>query len=214
MGLNIFKFFTPQDRKFFPLFERAAENLVQTSNKLNQMLNESDSAKRIEIIREIERLEHIGDQITHETFNELSANFITPFDREDIHTLVTSLDDIIDYIHGAAKRIELYNLDTITPAMIKLGELIQRCVDEIYLGIVELKNLKNKQKIKEVNININAIENHADDIFDNAIARLFEEEKDAVKIIKIKEILSALETATDKCEDVANVFSTIFIKNA
>ncbi|MEW6468226.1 MAG: DUF47 family protein [Bacteroidota bacterium] len=209
---GILEMFVPQDRKFFPLFERASENLRNISKVLVEMVNSSSPEKRKELIKEIERLEHVGDGVTHEIFNELSSNFITPFDREDIHSLVSSLDDIVDFIHGSAKRMELYKITEVTPAMTKLAELIQQGAEELHHAVLGLKDIKKSGRIKEACVKINSIENHADDIFDMTIAKLFEEEKDAVKIIKTKEILSALETATDKCEDAANAISSIVIK--
>ncbi len=209
---SLLQFFVPQDKKFFPLFERASGNLLAISKVLVDMVNAPTPEKRKELIKEIERLEHVGDSVTHEIFNELSANFITPFDREDIHTLVSSLDDIVDYIHGSAKRIELYKVTEMTPSMSKLAELILQGSKELNEAVCGLKDLKNSGRIKEACVKINSIENHADDVFDMTIAALFEEEKDAVKIIKLKEILSALETATDKCEDAANSISSILIK--
>lgn len=214
MSLNIFQYFTPKDKNFFPLFERAASNLLATSNVLVELVNTTNLEKRRELFKEIEKLEHVGDSITHETFHELSANFITPFDREDIHALVTAIDDIVDYVHGSTKRIELYKIETMTPAIIKLAELIQKSAEEINTAVKELRNLKNISKIKEATVRINSIENHADDIFDNAIAKLFEEEKNAVEVIKLKDVLSALETATDKAEDAADVINSILVKNA
>ncbi len=214
MGLNIFEYFTPKDKKFFPLFEKAAANATATSKVLVELVNTASLEKRKELFREIERLEHVGDNITHETFNELSATFITPFDREDINNLVSAVDDIVDYIHGASKRMELYKVEEMTPAIIKLSELILKGAEELEVAIDELRNLKNISKIKEATVRINSIENHADDIFDMAIAKLFEEEKNAVEVIKMKDVLSMLETATDKCETAANVINTILIKNA
>jgi predicted phosphate transport protein (TIGR00153 family) len=214
MSLNIFQYFTPKDRNFFPLFQKAAANATATSKVLVELVNATNSDRRRELVREIERLEHVGDNITHETFSELSSNFITPFDREDIHSLVASIDDIVDFIHGASKRMELYKVENMTPAIIKLSELILKGTEELEIAISELKDLKNVTKIKEATVRINSIENHADDIFDIAIAKLFEEEKNAVEVIKMKDVLSMLETATDKCEDAANVINTILIKNA
>jgi predicted phosphate transport protein (TIGR00153 family) len=214
MNLNIFHFFQPKDRKFFPLFERSAANVTATSKMLVELVSTSSLERRREIFREIERLEHVGDEITHETFHELSKNFITPFDREDIHDLVTAIDDIVDFIHGASKRIELYKVESMTPAIIKLAELIQQSSEELQNAVSELKNMRNISRIKESCVRINSIENHADDIFDMAIAKLFEEEKNAVEVIKMKDLLSILEIATDKCEDAANVISTILVKNA
>jgi predicted phosphate transport protein (TIGR00153 family) len=174
----------------------------------------SDPVKRIEMIRLIEKLEHKGDEITHTIFSELATTFITPFDREDIQYLASGLDDIIDYIHGSAKRIELYKIDPIHPSMVKLAELIQQCAKELNEAVGSLRSMRNMTKIRESLVKVNSIENHADDLFDNAVARLFEDEKNAVEIIKIKEVLSALETATDKCEDVANTIETIILKQA
>jgi predicted phosphate transport protein (TIGR00153 family) len=211
---NFIQFFIPQDRKFFPLFEKASGNLFQISKVLVEMVNSSAPEKRRELIKEIERLEHVGDNVTHEIFSELSTNFITPFDREDIHALVSSLDDIVDYIHGSAKRMDLYKISEIHPSVSKLAELVLQGAQELNVAVIALRKRKNLNLIKEACVKINSIENHADDVFDMTIANLFEEEKDAVKIIKMKEILSALETATDKCEDAANVLESILVKNA
>lgn len=211
---NFIQFFIPQDRKFFPLFEKASGNLFQISKVLVDMVNTSNPEKRKELIKEIERLEHVGDNVAHEIFSELSTNFITPFDREDIHALISSLDDIVDYIHGSAKRMDLYKITEINPSVSKLAELVLQGAQEINVAVIALRKRKNLNLIKEACVKINSIENHADDVFDMTIANLFEEEKDAVKIIKMKEILSALETATDKCEDAANVLESILVKNA
>lgn len=214
MSLNIFHYFQPKNRIFFGLFEKATTNLTNISDALVAFMGTTDPAKKVELIREIERLEHVGDDVTHETFKELSANFITPFDREDIHALISALDDIADYVHGATKRIELYKVENLTPAMYKLAELIQSSVKELNVAVFELKNMRNVGAIREACVRVNSIENHADDIFDMAIADLFENEKNAIEVIKQKEVLQALETATDKCEDATNVIQSIIIKNA
>ena len=211
---SIFQYFVPKDRKFYPLFEQASSNLVAISKLLYEMMTTTSREKRTSLIRQIEKLEHTGDEITHQIFNEVSRTFITPFDREDIQHLASGLDDIIDYIHGSAKRIELYKVETIHPSMIKLSELILQCAEELNGAIQSLRSMNNMIKIREALVRVNSIENHADDIFDNAVARLFEEEKNAIEIIKIKEVLSALETATDKCEDVANSLESIIVKNS
>lgn len=209
---NFLQFFVPQDKKFFPLFERASGNLLAISKVLVEAVSTSSSEKRRELIKEIERLEHVGDNVTHEIFNELSSNFITPFDREDIHKLVSSLDDVVDFIHGSAKQIELYKVTEIHPSFVKLAELIHQGSEELHKAVVGLREMKNVNRIREACVRINSIENHADDIFDMTIAQLFEEEKDAIKIIKTKEILYTLEAATDMCEDAANAISSIVIK--
>lgn len=210
---NFLQYLIPKDKKFYLLLEKASGNLVEISHVLVEMVNSSED-KRRELIKQISHLEHVGDDISHEIFHELNATFITPFDREDIHSLTSALDDIVDYIHGSAKRIELYKITNITNDLIQLSELIEKAAKELHGAILELRNMKNVSKIKEACIRINSIENHADDIFDNSIARLFEEEKNAVEIIKIKEVLSSLETATDKCEDAANILESIIVKSS
>jgi len=170
--------------------------------------------KRKEMIREIEHLEHQGDNITHMIFNELSRNFITPFDREDIHALASAIDDVLDFIHGSAKRIELYKVTELSESITLLADCILKGSIELNIAVKNLENMKQIMIIKESCVKINSLENHADDVFNSGIARLFEEEKDPIKIIKIKEILSALETATDKCEDAANTIQTILVKYA
>lgn len=203
---------------------RKTENSIHSLNRLHPTSSlfqnfcmkwwRRHQEKRTSLIRQIEKLEHTGDEITHQIFNEVSRTFITPFDREDIQHLASGLDDIIDYIHGSAKRIELYKVETIHPSMIKLSELILQCAEELNGAIQSLRSMNNMIKIREALVRVNSIENHADDIFDNAVARLFEDEKDAIQIIKIKEVLSALETATDMCEDVANVIESVIVKHA
>ena len=209
---NIFNLLAPKERKFFPMFERASANLVDASKVLVDLVNSPAGEKRSELIRKIEELEHKGDDITHEIFNYLSATFITPFDREDIATLTSAMDDILDFIHGSSKRISLYKIDNLSSEVKKLAELIHSGVEELHKAVNELKNLKNAAIINEACVKINSLENHADDIYNVAIANLFDNEKDAIMIIKLKEVYSALEIATDKCEDAANVIKTILIK--
>lgn len=206
------QFLVPKDKKFFPLFEQASGNLVKTSQILVDLSNTQDPARRKELIHEIEQHEHTGDNITHLIFNELGTNFITPFDREDIHALASAIDDVLDFIHGTAKRLDLYKIEEVNEPVFKLSELVLKGAIELNVAVCQLRNMKDVSLIKEACVKINSIENIADEVFNNSIARLFEEEKDAVKIIKYKEVLAALETATDKCEDAANVIQSIIIK--
>jgi predicted phosphate transport protein (TIGR00153 family) len=216
MSLNsIFQYFVPKDRKvFFPLFEQAAGNLVVMSNVLIEAVNTPDLKKREELYNQIDKLENFGDELTHQIYLELSKNFITPFDREDITTLTNAIDDVADYIQGSVNRMSLYKVEKITPPIIKLAELILAGSLEIDKAIKELSDLKNVRGIADSCIRINNIENQADDVFDRAVADLFLYEKDAVNLIRYKEVLAALETATDMCEDVANILETILVKNA
>lgn len=211
---NFLQFFLPKNNKFFPLFEEATDNLVTTSKKLVELVSLKDFTQRLTIIKEIEDLEHIGDGLSHKVNFELNSNFITPFDREDIHALIVSIDDIVDYVHGAAKRMDLYNVREIPNSFLELAKVNLKASEQLHIAVANLKNLKNRDAIKQACIEINSLENEADDIFDNAVASLFENCTDAIELIKIKEILSAIETATDKCEDAAVILDGILVKNA
>jgi len=199
---------------FFPLFEQAAGNVVVMSRLLVEAVNNTDINERIALYNQIDKLENVGDEITHQVYTELSKNFITPFDREDIASLTGAIDDVADYIQGSVNRMNLYNIETMTPSIQKLSELILQGAVEMEKAIKELKDMNNVRSIADSCIRINSIENQADDVFDRAVADLFLYEKDAITLIKYKEILAALETATDMCEDVANVMETILVKNA
>lgn len=215
MSLNsIFQYFVPQDRKFFPLFEQASGNLIKLGEALVEIVHTEDMERKASLTKIIEDLEHKGDDITHQIFLELSKNFITPFDREDIHALASAIDDIADYIHGSASRLNLYKVTVITDSIKQLAELILKGCIDLNKAVKELKNLKNIRVITDACVRINSMENQADDLFDCAVADLFEYEQDVKMIIKYKEVLTAMETATDKCEDAANVLESILVKHA
>lgn len=210
---NVFSFLVPKDKSFFKLFAQSSDNLVEISKAFSELIS-APYEKRDELIKKISDLEHVGDELTHQIFTELSTNFITPFDREDISYLSSSLDDIVDHIHGSSKRIQAYKIEEIPQSFRKLAEIIEHSAKEIHVAVSNMQNMNNVVRIREAIVRINSLENHADDVFDTAIADLFDNEKDAIKIIKLKEILSSMETATDKCEDVANVIETIIVKNS
>lgn len=215
MSLNsIFQYFVPKDKKFFPLFEQAGSNLIEMSKLLKESVNTLDTEKRKSLAKQLEDLEHVGDNITHQIHLELGRNFITPFDREDIHALASSLDDVADFIHGASNRMHLYKVEKPTEPMIEIADLIVEATEHVAKALLELKDLKNIRNITDSCVRINSVENKADYIFDKAVADLFEYETDAISLIKQKEVLSAMEDATDKCEDVANVLESILVKNA
>ena len=215
MGLNsIFKIFLPKDRVFFQLFENVAEELVKMGNKLKEVVNEPDFDKRGKLIQEIEDMEHVNDDYTHNIFTELGKNFITPFDREDIHYLASSLDDICDYIYASAKKINFYKVNPDDPTFHKMAELILSSCNEVQTAVGELRDMKNLRKITDAMVLINSIENQADDVFDMSIEKLFETEPDAKEVIKKREIYQVMEIITDKCEDASNVIESIIIKYA
>ena len=214
-GLNsIFKIFLPKDRIFFQLFENVAQELVKMGEKLKTMVNEPDFDKRAQLVQELEDMEHVNDDLTHNIFTELGKNFITPFDREDIHYLASALDDIADYIYSSAKKIHFYRVNPNDMGIQKMAELIAVGCVQVQKAVTELRNMKNMRQITDALVSINSIENQADDIFDMSIERLFATEPDAKEVIKKKEIYQVLEIVTDKCEDAANVIESIIVKYA
>lgn len=213
MTLNsVFQFLVPKDKKFFPLFEEASVNLILLAETLHEAVN-APKEEREEYYRKISELEVIIEEITHKTHLELSRNFITPFDREDIHSLIKSIDNVADFMHGAASRMRLYQVEKITKSIRKLTEINLEACQLIGVGIKELKVMNNKA-IKETCKRINKLESKADDVFDKAVADIFENETDAKNIIKYKEVLSALESASDKCKSVSNVMEQISVKHS
>jgi len=212
---GILSYFLPKDKVFYSLFEQASDNLEKIAKNLLQVVHEPDFNKRGVLIKGMEDIEHQNDEITHKIFIELGRNFITPFDREDIHSLASALDDIADCIYAAGKKINFYKIDPISDQGIqKMAEAISGAVKAVKAAVTELRNLKNTQKIIECVIKINSIENNADDIFDMSIERLFESDVDAKELIKRREIYQVMEVATDKCEDAGNVIESIVVKYA
>jgi predicted phosphate transport protein (TIGR00153 family) len=200
----------PSDQEFFLLFEKASQNIQDGAEILKSLLDDFDDVK--EKAREIEEIEHKGDTITHDVIKKLNTTFITPIEREDILALASSLDDIIDLIHAAATRITLYKITEPTPQAKELGFLILKSVRELNRGISHMG--KKMDGVYEHCVEVNSLENEADRVCRDAIAYLFEHEKDPITILKWKEIYETLETATDRCEDAANVLEGVALKNA
>lgn len=204
----------PKNRIFYELFEKVANNVEKMGGLLKDVVAEPDFDKRAALITQLEDLEHANDEFTHNIFTELGRNFITPFDREDIHYLASSLDDIADYIYAAGKKINFYRVNPNDTGMQKFAELIEQGSTQVRIAVVELRDMKNMRNITEALVKINSIENQADDIFDFSIERLFASEPDAKEVIKKREIYQVMEIVTDKCEDASNVIESIIIKYA
>lgn len=215
MGLNsILKIFTPTSTVFFELFEQIAENVHKMGILLKQIVSETDFDKRGALINAVIDLEHDNDELTHNVFTELGRNFITPFDREDIHALATSLDDVADYIYASAKKINFYRVNPNEMGMQKMAELIEQGTIHVKTAVKELRDMKKIRNITEALVKINSIENQADDVFDMSIERLFDTEPEAKEVIKKRDIYQVMEIVTDKCEDAGNVIESIIIKYA
>jgi len=208
---DIFQLLTPKDKKFFPLFEQATAQLVELASTLNEAVN-APKDQREEYFKKIDQLEASIDSITHKVNMELSRNFLTPFDREDIHSLMKSIDDVTDFLHGSASRMKMYQVEKITKSIRKLTEINLEACLLIQRAVTDLKEHNDLKRITVACKKISKLESKADVVFDNAVMDIFENETDAIKIIKYKEVLTALEDASDKCKDVANVLETIVVK--
>lgn len=215
MGLASFvKIFMPKDRVFYGLFEEVANNLKEMSALFKAALQENDATKRGAMLKGLEEWEHKNDVVTHRLFVELGRNFITPFDREDIHYLATALDDVADYMWGSAKRMMNYNMDEVDEITQEFGQIIGKAVEYLYTGIHELRNMRDLRAITEVCVNVNSLENEGDDLLDKGMMALFTSSIEPIEVIKKKDLYQMLELVTDKCEDAANVIESIIIKYA
>ena len=199
----------PRKVAFFDLFHEAAQNMVLGSRLLKEMMETYHDVEQK--AREIKRVESAGDSITHTIFRNLNQTFITPIDREDIYALASCIDDVVDCVEATSDQLVVLKIEKPTQEAIQLADIIYRSAEELGRGIDQLS------KVKDMNatfVTVNSLENEADRIARDAIARLFENEKDPIMVIKWKEIYENLEEGTDRCEDVANVLEQILLKHA
>ncbi len=198
----------PRDTSFFKMFSAMSDNLIAGARALVDLFADyREVDKRIEDVRRIERA---GDELTHSILTKLNQTFITPFDREDIHQLASKLDDVLDYINASGARLVMYRITTPPPAAGELARIILMQCEELQKAVSLMQ--KNGNILAHC-VEINRLENEADLVSQQAIAELFEYEKDPINLIKVKELLEFLEKATDKAEDVANVLETVVLKN-
>jgi uncharacterized protein len=198
----------PREEKFYDDFKMMADQLRHGARLLEQMLaNDPPIADKAHEIKEVE---HQCDFLTHEVIQRLNKTFVTPIDREDIHELAKTLDDVMDAIDSAAALIPLYRIDKIRPGARELTRVIVQQCDEIRAAVEALEQRKG---VLDRAIEINRLENEADRIHKNAISQLFDEETNAITVMKWKEILDVLEEATDACEDVANLLENVVVKH-
>ena len=215
MKNSFFSRFTPKEPKFFPLLKQLSEVLVATSAVLVESMDHDKSDERDAYYKRIKDLEREGDRLAHRIFDELGTTFITPFDREDIQALASHMDDVIDGINSCAKRISIYNPHAIGATGKELSLLVQQEADCICKAMDELERFrKNPTRLREYCSRLHDIENQADDVYELFIKRLFEEEKDCIELIKVKEIMQILEKATDSAERVGKVLRTLIVKYA
>jgi predicted phosphate transport protein (TIGR00153 family) len=215
MNNSFFSKFTPKEPKFFPILKEMADVLLVASDLIIECVQNNDHEKAIDYYKKIKEQERKGDALSGRIFDELNSTFITPFDREDINNLSNRLDDVTDYINSCAKKIVLYNPRQMPESAVDLAHLIREGAVCIGKAVDELDVLKkNSKKIKEYCAELHVIENKADDVYENFLIDLFENQKDAVEIIKLKEIMYELEKATDAAEYVGKIIKTIIVKYA
>jgi predicted phosphate transport protein (TIGR00153 family) len=199
----------PKDKKFFEMFAKVSANLTEGAMLLQDILkNPTDVSPRISKLQDVE---HHGDEITHNIIRMLNKSFITPFDREDIHRLTSSLDDVLDFVNAAAVRMTMYRIKLPPPETAYLAGLIVSQSEELSKGVALLEK---RQRVLDHCAEVTRLEQEADRVTRQAIAELFEREKDPVQLIKLKELYEVLETATDKAKDAANVLEGVVLKSA
>ena len=199
----------PRETKFYTMFEDMAGNVTDGARLLQGILQNLENVEAQ--VQKIKEIEHRGDEMTHAILTKLNQTFITPFDREDIHRLASSLDDVLDFVNAASQRLVLYKIRNAPNAAAELAGLVVRQCEELAAAVSLLEKGK---RVLDHCVEINRLENEADRVCRQAIASLFEEEKDPIALIKMKELYEVLEMATDKAEDAANVLEAVVLKSA
>jgi uncharacterized protein len=205
----------PRERHFFTLFNRHAAYVVHGSKVLVELLARYDDVGiRNQFIGKIEEIESAADKVTHETVALMHSTFVTPFDRDQINRLITRMDDILDLIQDTAETLKLYDIQTLTPEAAQLADLVQICCERVQAAVALLSSMDNSSTILKTCQEIDALESDADRVMRSAVSKLFREEADVRQLIKLKAIYELMETATDKCQDVANVIEGVVLENA
>ncbi|MBI4302650.1 MAG: DUF47 domain-containing protein [Chloroflexi bacterium] len=202
----------PQEQKFYEFFEQGAANLVTASDLLAELVNNWENVE--DKVQQIIECEHEGDSITHQIMDQLHRTFVTPIDREDITALAHSLDDVMDFIEGAARTMSIYKVSSPTLAAQELAAIIVNAAKEVHKALSCLHQRRQLKKILSNCIELNRLENEADEVLRTGLGRLFDDSANIVDIIKWREIYEQMESATDRCEDIANVLEGIILKNA
>ncbi|NUU00161.1 DUF47 domain-containing protein [Herbaspirillum robiniae] len=202
----------PTEGKFFDLFNQHAELAVKCAKEMVALMTNFDD---LEIrVHAIETVEKQADKVTHNAIDLLHKTFITPLDRDDIHQLITRMDDILDLLEDAAQTISLYDIKAITPEAKRLAELCLACAEKVQAAVGLLNNMDNSRQILAICQEIDRLESDADHVMRAAMSKLFRDEPDVRTLIKLKAIYEILETVTDRCEDVANIIEGIIVENA
>ena len=209
----MFKFsFIPREEKFFEFFDSSAQNMVKAAQKLKELVDTWENVG--ERVSEITELEHEGDRITHQIMEQLNRTFVTPFYREDISLLAHTLDDVTDFIHHAADAMFIYKVNQPSQRARELADIIVQAAAEVARAMPQLRRRAEFKQILERCVEMNRLENVADQVFRSAMGELFDDTTDIREIIKWREVYEHMESATDRCEDVANVLEGVVLKHA
>ena len=203
--------FIPREEVFFPLFEESARNMVKAAQSLKELVDNWQDVEQK--INEITELEHQGDTITHQIVAQLHRTFVTPFDREDIAQLAHTLDDVTDFIHAASDAMLIYKVDPPSQRAKELAGIIVQGAAEIEKAMPQLRHRGQLKQLLEQCVELNRLENEADRVYRSALAELFSDARDMARVIQWREIYQHMESATDRCEDVANVLEGVAIKH-
>jgi len=215
MNNSFFQRLTPKESKFFPILKEMSDVLLVASDLMIECLEKGDHESAIEYFKKIKEQEKRGDTLSNKIFDELNITFITPFDREDIHHLSNRLDDVTDRINSCAKKIVLYNPKKIPQSAVEIAKILKVGAVSISKAVDELDVLKKSpKKVKQFCQELHDMEHEADDVYENFLIDLFENEKDGIEVIKLKEIMQELEKATDVAEQVGKIIQTIIVKYA
>jgi predicted phosphate transport protein (TIGR00153 family) len=204
------RWFLPRDNAFLELFDQSSENILKGLKLFREMV--ADRRVTAAEVEAMKAIEHEGDHIAHETFGKLNSTFITPFDREDIHALISRMDDVLDAVDAACSRIFLYRIGVVPEPVVRVADLLVAAAEQMHRAVVLLHDTKRHREALAVCVDINRLENEADQLHREVIGDLFADSHDAIEIMKLKEIYTILEEAMDRCEDVANAIESIIIK--
>ena len=204
--------FLPREFNFFDLFEKQVKYAVEAAGYFKELVSKDSVDEKS--LENMHRLEHEGDEVTHEIFERLNKTFITPFDREDIHALAKELDDIVDMLYTIVNRLKVYRIERNDKNLMEFASVIDESVRAIECAIKGLRNMKHSKSVTDSCVEVNRLENVGDSMRDEMLAKLFETEKDPIALIKWKEIYQDAETVLDICEDVAHIVQNILVKQA
>ncbi len=208
----MFDFFIPKEMGFFDVFDEHAKLNIEAAQLLVELLENFEDAPAK--VSRIQNVEHQADEVTHRAMEMLHKTFITPIDREQIHNLVSSLDDVVDLMDGASRRMLLYGIKSPRKDLVGLARVLLASTKQVQKAVTGLRNMKHAKDIMAACIEINKLENDGDALRDAAVADLFKNSTDAIEVLVWKEIYESIETAIDRCEDVANVIEGVVLENA